>query len=50
MKQPPTMEKIMKRSEINRLIRETEAFLDAQNWKLPEWGYWSWEEWQRKNP
>lgn len=40
----------MKRSEINRLIRETEAFLDSQNWKLPEWGYWSWEDWLRRNP
>ena len=36
----------MKRSEINRIINEGRAFFDKNNFYLPEWGYWSPEEWK----
>lgn len=36
----------MKRSEINREIVEAISFFEAMNFKLPEWGYWSPEEWK----
>ena len=36
----------MKRSEINILIREALRFFDEMNFKLPPWGYWSFEEWK----
>ena len=35
----------MKRSEINAIIRDTEAFLAAQNFHLPPFGRWSAEDW-----
>jgi len=40
----------MKRSEINSLIRETIAFFDEMNFKLPRWAYWKPEEWKRQGP
>ena len=41
----------MKRSEINKLIREALEFFDSMNFKLPPWGYWSHDDWNknRKN-
>lgn len=41
----------MKRSEINNLIREALEFFDSMNFKLPPWGYWSHDDWNknRKN-
>ena len=41
----------MKRSEINNLIREALEFFDNMNFKLPPWGYWSRDDWNknRKN-
>ncbi len=38
----------MKRSEINRLIRESIDFFNKMNFKLPPWGYWSPDEWKGK--
>lgn len=38
----------MKRTEINRLIRESMHFFNVMNFKLPPWGYWSPEEWKGK--
>lgn len=35
----------MKRSEINRLIGESIAFLNAGNFRLPPWAYWPPEQW-----
>lgn len=37
----------MKRSEINGLIGEALAFFKTMNFKLPPWGYWSPEDWER---
>jgi D-lyxose ketol-isomerase len=39
----------MKRSEINRLIKESKVFFDQMNFKLPPWAYWTPEEWKGKN-
>jgi hypothetical protein len=41
----------VKRSEINKLIREALEFFDSMNFKLPPWGYWSHDDWNknRKN-
>jgi len=41
----------VKRSEINNLIREALEFFDSMNFKLPPWGYWSHDDWNknRKN-
>jgi D-lyxose ketol-isomerase len=38
----------MKRSEINRLIRESIDFFNQMNFKLPPWGYWSPGMWKGK--
>jgi len=36
----------MKRSEINALIKESKAFFNSMNFKLPPWAYWAPEEWK----
>jgi D-lyxose ketol-isomerase len=36
----------MRRSEINRLIREALGFFEEMNFKLPPWGYWPMETWK----
>ena len=36
----------MKRSEINQLIEEAEAFFKEKNFILPPWAYWSPDKWQ----
>ncbi|MBR4748705.1 MAG: D-lyxose/D-mannose family sugar isomerase [Abditibacteriota bacterium] len=38
----------MKRSEINKLLREAAAFADKMNFRLPPFAYWSPEEWAEK--
>jgi D-lyxose ketol-isomerase len=38
----------MRRSEINRLIREALGFFEEMNFKLPPWGYWPMETWKEK--
>ncbi len=38
----------MKRSEINAIMRDTEAFLAAQNFHLPPFGRWDAEAWSGK--
>ena len=38
----------MKRSEINRIIRDADAFLKKQNFKLPPFAYWSPDEWTQR--
>lgn len=38
----------MKRSEINQIIRETEALLEAHQIKLPPFFGWTPEEWEKK--
>ena len=38
----------MKRSEINKLMRESVEFLDQMNFKLPPFAFWSPEEWAAK--
>ena len=40
----------MKRSEINAIIRQTDAFLKAHQFYLPPFAYWSPDEWARKGP
>ncbi len=40
----------MKRSEINALIREAEAFFAEHRFTLPPWGYWSREDWRSRDP
>lgn len=35
----------MKRSEINRLIKESISFFNSMNFKLPAWGYWTLNNW-----
>ena len=37
----------MKRSEINKLIREALDFFDSMNFKLPPWAYWSHDDWKK---
>jgi len=37
----------MKRSEINRAIREAIALLDKNKFKLPRFAYWTMEQWQQ---
>ncbi len=37
----------MKRSEINKILREGKDFLRRMNFHLPKWAYWSPEEWVR---
>ncbi|NQU39044.1 MAG: D-lyxose/D-mannose family sugar isomerase [Lentisphaerae bacterium] len=38
----------MKRSEINALIQDAEAFFAAHHFHLPEWGRWSPAQWKGK--
>ncbi len=38
----------MKRSEINRIIRESKNFLEEKQFKLPPWAYWSPADWKGK--
>ena len=40
----------MKRSEINRHIREASAFLAKHRFPLPPWAHWSPAEWRTKGP
>jgi len=35
----------MKRSEINRILRDAQEFLDLHRFKLPRWAYWSPDDW-----
>jgi len=35
----------MKRSELNAILRECQAFLARMNFHLPEWAHWSPEDW-----
>jgi ABC-type sugar transport system, auxiliary component len=39
----------MKRSEINLLMRDAVAFTEKMNFKLPDFAFWSPEEWQIKD-
>lgn len=36
----------MKRSEINRLIRDSIEFFNLMNFKLPPWAFWKPEDWK----
>ena len=38
----------MKRSELNKIMREAVEFADKMNFKLPPFAYWSPEEWAEK--
>jgi D-lyxose ketol-isomerase len=38
----------MKRSDINHLIKQSIAFFDKMNFKLPPWAYWSPGDWKGK--
>lgn len=38
----------MKRSELNKILKEAVKFLDAMNFKLPPFAFWSPEEWKMK--
>ena len=38
----------MKRSEINQIIREAEQFLQAHQYILPEFAYWTPKDWAKK--
>jgi len=38
----------MKRSQINKLIKDTMVWLDTMNVKLPPFAYWSAQEWSEK--
>ena len=38
----------MKRSEINRLMRESVRFMKTQNFSLPKFAFWSIEDWKSK--
>ena len=40
----------MKRSEINEIIREADAFMKAHGFHLPPFATWSPAEWQQKGP
>lgn len=40
----------MKRSEINTIMREADAFIRQQNFYLPPFAYWTPEEWKQKGP
>ena len=37
----------MKRSEINAILREGDEFFKSSMWHLPEWAYWSLDEWKQ---
>ena len=36
----------MKRSEINKIMREAEKFLASKQFILPEWANWSLQDWK----
>ena len=38
----------MKRSEINAIIREADAFINGKGFCLPPFAYWTPEEWASK--
>ncbi len=38
----------MKRSEINQIMREADAFIKKHNFLLPPFAYWTAEEWKKK--
>lgn len=38
----------MKRSEINRAMRDAVHFMEKQNFRLPPFAYWKKEDWQKK--
>ncbi len=40
----------MKRSEINAIIRDADAFARGLNFHLPPFAYWTPEEWRQKGP
>ncbi len=40
----------MKRSQINTIIREADAFMKAHGFYLPPFAYWTPEDWQKKGP
>ena len=40
----------MKRSEINYAIRHAKKMLDDNNMRLPDFAYWTPEEWKRRDP
>ena len=40
----------MKRSEINTIIKEARAFFASQNFNLPQWLDWTYQEWETKGP
>ncbi len=40
----------MRRSEINSIIRDVDAFLKRQQFYLPPYAYWSPQEWRTKGP
>ncbi len=37
----------MKRSEINRILVQAKEFMHEKQFSLPEWGYWSLDDWRR---
>jgi D-lyxose ketol-isomerase len=43
----PKRKNQMKRSEINRCIREASAFFEANSFALPPYAYWTPDEWRR---
>ena len=40
----------MKRSDINAMIRDADAFLRAHQFHLPPFAYWGPDDWRRKGP
>ena len=36
----------MKRSEINNIIKDCLSFLSNRHFHLPDWGYWTLEDWR----
>ena len=40
----------MKRSQINQIIREADAFMKTHGFHLPPFAYWTPQEWQTKGP
>jgi D-lyxose ketol-isomerase len=40
----------MKRSEINQILRDMDAFLEKRSFPLPPFAYWSPDEWKKKGP
>lgn len=41
---------VMKRSEINTIMKNADDFLHQQNFHLPPFAYWTADEWQTKGP